>query len=122
MEQRRVLGKRILLVEDERWVRECIKRLLSVDAHVVTEASNGAEAVELYCRSEFDVVITDFDMPEMAGDELINKIRSRSPRQPVVMITACSEQFGDEDHPANAILGKPFGITELRETLASLFA
>lgn len=120
MDQTRVVGKRILLVEDERWVRECIKRLLWLDAHAVTEAANGSEAVALFVKFEFDVVITDYDMPEMAGDELVENIRTLSPEQPILVITACAERFTRLDSSANAILGKPFGVMELRQTLAAL--
>ena len=122
MEATRVLGKRILLVEDERWVRECIKRLLALDAHAITEASNGVEAVELFTEGMFDVVITDYDMPKMAGDELVNQIRTKAPHQRILMITACAERFGRQGGPADAILGKPFGIAELREILANLLS
>ena len=122
MEQTRVLGKRILLVEDECGVRDCIKRLLSIDSHAVTEAANGAEAVKLFRRLQFDVVITDFDMPKMAGDELVATIRRDAPDQPILMITACSERLTGQGNCANAILEKPFGITELRQTLAAVLS
>jgi CheY-like chemotaxis protein len=118
----RVLGKRILLVEDERWVRECIKRLLWLDAHVVTEAADGVEACELFEQGEFDVVITDHDMPKMAGNALVVSIRSRAPSQPIIMITARAEALGEEHGPVNAVLSKPFGVDELRQTLATLLA
>jgi YesN/AraC family two-component response regulator len=122
MNQTRVVGKRILLVEDERWVRECIKRLLCLDEHVVIEAANGVEAIERFRESTFDVVITDFDMPKMAGDELVANLRSLAPSQPIILITAFTERFGDGESPVNAILSKPFGVQELRDSLASLFA
>ena len=122
MNQTRIVGKRILLVEDERWVRECIKRLLWLDAHTVTEASNGLEAIELFAHEPFDVVITDFDMPRMAGDELVARIRNQSPAQPILMITAGIDRLRGQDNPASAVLGKPFGVQELRDSLASLFA
>jgi CheY-like chemotaxis protein len=122
MEQSRVVGKRILLVEDERWVRECIKRLLWVDAHAVTEAANGIEACEFLDQAQFDVVITDYDMPKMTGDALVASIRDRLPSQPIVMITGCTEQLRGQDNPANAILSKPFGIEELRQVLATLLS
>src|SRR5712672_2153656 len=102
MNHTRVVGKRILLVEDERWVRECIKRLLALDAHTITEASNGIEAMALFKVSEFDVVITDFDMPKMTGEELVAQIRSRAPAQPILMITASAELFRGQENPANA--------------------
>lgn len=114
------MGKRILLVEDERWVRECIKRLLWLDAHNVTEAENGSQAVALFVKDEFDVVITDYDMPEMAGDELVANIRTLSPSQPILLITACADRFTRQSSPADAVLSKPFGVAELRQTLATL--
>jgi len=120
MDEPRVFGKRILLVEDERWVRECIKRLLWLDAHNVSEAANGREAVALFVSEEFDVVITDYDMPEMAGNELVANIRTLSPDQPIVLITACADRLIRQDSHADAILGKPFGVAELRHTLAAL--
>jgi|SRR5678810_1229984 CheY-like chemotaxis protein len=120
MDEPRVLGKRILLVEDERWVRECIKRLLWLDAHSVSEAANGSEAVALFVTEDFDVVITDYDMPEMAGDELVANIRTLSPDQPIVLITACADRLIRQDSRVDAILGKPFGVAELRHTLAAL--
>ena len=120
MDQTRVVGKRILLVEDERWVRECIKRLLWLDAHAVTEAANGSEAVALFVKDEFDVVITDYDMPEMDGDELVANLRTLSPQQPILLITACADRFMRQNSDANAILSKPFGVAELRQTLAAL--
>src|SRR5579864_9840051 len=121
MSQTRVVGKKILLVEDERWVRECIKRLLWLDAHSVTEASNGEEAIKIFATETFDVVITDFDMPRMAGDELVASIRDHAPEQPIVLITAGVERFRHQQNPASAILCKPFGVQELRDILASLF-
>lgn len=122
MEYTRVSGKRILLVEDERWVRECIKRLLALDAHQITEAGNGVEAIELFAQGEFDVVITDYDMPKMTGDTLMEEIRSRAPFQPILMITACAERFTNRENSADAVLSKPFGIAELRQTLATLLS
>lgn len=116
----RVLGKRVLLVEDEKWVRECIKRLLWLDGHSVTEAANGAEACELFAQGEFDVVITDHDMPKMAGSTLVASIRNRAPGQPIIMITARAEVLELEEGRPNAVLNKPFGVAELRETIATL--
>jgi CheY-like chemotaxis protein len=118
----RVVGKRILLVEDERWVRECIKRLLWVDEHAVTEAADGVEACELFEQAQFDVVITDYDMPKMAGDALVIRIRARAPSQPIVMITGCAERFRGQENRADALLSKPFGIEELRQVLGKLLS
>ncbi len=118
----RVLGKRVLLVEDERWVRECIKRLLWLDGHTVTEAGNGVEACAVFEIGRFDVIITDHDMPEMDGEVLAANIRSRAPAQPIIMITARADVLAEDHSPVNAVLSKPFGVEELRQTLAALLS
>ena len=61
-------------------------------------------------------------MPKMAGDALVISIRSRAPAQPIVMITGCAERLRGQDNPVNAVLSKPFGIDELRQTLAALLS
>lgn len=70
-----LLRKHILLVEDERFVRESIARLLSKDEHTAVEANNGAEAFALFTRSEFDLTPRKW-MPESA----LGTIKSALPK------------------------------------------
>ena len=74
--------KSILLVEDDPAVRESIRLLLSIDRHTVTEAANGREALHIFTGSRYDLVITDYLMPEMLGDELAQNIKNLAPTQP----------------------------------------
>ena len=74
MEQSIIRGKRILLVDDEPSIRGCFRMMLEIDDHTVTEANNGAEALELFTKDQFDLVTTDFEMPVMKGDELAVRI------------------------------------------------
>ena len=110
--------KRILLVDDQQSVREAISLLLGLDEHAVIEASNGAEALDLFLHDQFDLVITDFEMPKMKGNELAARIKQLSPAQPILMITAYAEKLGDTDNPVDAILNKPFALEELRQVMA----
>src|SRR5205809_7329531 len=80
--------RRILVVDDEPFVCEAVKMMLAFDGHAVETACSGKEALALFENGKFDVVITDFAMPTMKGDELAAAIKARSPTQPVVMITA----------------------------------
>lgn len=118
----KLLRKRFLLVDDQPSVREAIALLLSLDEHTVVEAVNGAEALELFMRDRFDLVITDFDMPKMKGNELAARIKHVSPLQPVLMITAYAEQIGDSENPVDAILDKPFQLDDLRQVIARLLS
>ena len=109
-----VTGKRILLADDQEEVRETIKLLLSLDGHTVVEAANGKQAWQLFQTDAFDVVITDYLMPAMKGDELVERIRQAAPSQPVLMITGSAEKFGGVDAAVDHLLSKPFGFDDLR--------
>ena len=113
-----VSGKSILLVDDDPGVREAIKLLLNIDLHTVTEAANGREAMQFFNRSTFDLVITDYLMPEMLGDELAQTIKNRTPAQPVLMVTAHLEELGAACQSVDAVLGKPLSLDDLRRAMA----
>ena len=114
------LRKRILLVDDQQPVRQAISLLLSLDNHTIVEATDGAEALDLFRQDRFDIVITDFEMPNMRGNELATRIKQLSPTQPIIMITAYAERLNDFSSPVNAILDKPFRLEDLRLTMAKL--
>jgi len=119
-DQPRVFGKRILVVDDDQSAREALKLLLSIDRHAVTETASGAEALKVLGEGNFDVVIIDFFMPGMQGQELARKIKELAPRQPILMVTAYYETLVESDQPVDAILSKPFGVEELRQAIGRL--
>jgi CheY-like chemotaxis protein len=121
MEAAESLRMRILLVEDERLVRESIGMLLSRDEHTVVEANNGAEALSLFTRGHFDLVLTDFELPFMKGNELAVRIKQLAPCQPILMITGHAKRSGPEN-PVDAVLNKPVNLDQLREAMAELFS
>ena len=122
MDTDRVLSKRILLVDDEQSVRQTIKLLLHFDQHIVTEARDGKEALALFAQETFDLVITDFAMPRMQGNELAVRIKQLAPAQPIVMITAYAAQLGTAENPVDAVLNKPFGFQALRQTIKNVLS
>ncbi|MGO9244160.1 MAG: response regulator [Verrucomicrobiia bacterium] len=113
---------RILLVDDQRSVRETINFLLRLDGHTVAEAGTGAVALDLFMREHFDLVITDLEMPNMNGNELAARIKQVSPTQPILMITAYADRLRESDNPVDAILDKPFQIEDLRRAVAKLLS
>ncbi len=121
MEEDRMFRKRILLVEDEGLVGELIGRLLAKDEHTVVEANNGAEAFSLFTKSQFDLVLTDFEIPFMKGDELATRIKQLAPEQPILMITGYGKRRGP-DNPVDAVLRKPVALDQLRATMAKLLS
>src|SRR5215470_7453621 len=91
--------RRILVVDDEPFVCDAVKMMLEFDGHVVETANSGPEALAVLERATFDLVITDFAMPLMKGDELALTIKARNPRLPVVMITAYAEMLASSGKP-----------------------
>jgi two-component system, chemotaxis family, chemotaxis protein CheY len=116
------IRKRILLADDQQLVRDAIALLLSLDEHTVVEAVDGAEAFDLFKPGHFDLVITDFEMPNMKGDELASRIKQAWPAQPVMMISAYAERLRYSDSAVDALLEKPFHLEDLRRVIAELLA
>lgn len=117
-----VHGKRILLVDDEEPLRTVVRMILELDGHQVTEATNGAEGLSLFTMGEFDLVITDFEMPLMEGNELAVKIKQLAPSLPILMITASEWARLDVENPVDALLNKPLTVPDLHNALGKLLS
>jgi sigma-B regulation protein RsbU (phosphoserine phosphatase) len=106
---------RILIAEDERITRRSLQRQLEGWGHDIIAAEDGAEAWSQFQQQQFDIVITDWDMPRMDGRQLIEHIRggSQSSYAYLIMLTGRSEK-------SDLITGmeaKPFDRNELRVRL-----
>ena len=82
------MSERILIVDDEEIIRDSLTFILRKEGYEVDEAKNGALALEKVMSTPYDIVITDIEMPEMRGTELLDKISLRSPQTFVIIITA----------------------------------
>jgi CheY-like chemotaxis protein len=90
---------RILVADDNAAIRRCLRGLLDhhSDWLVCDEASNGKEAVETFQRARPDLIVLDFQMPEMNGLEAARFIVNASPKTPILMVTIhLSKQLSDE--------------------------
>ena len=121
MEENQVAGKRLLLVDDDGGVREMLRTALSLDPCTVVEANNGAEALGLFRNGPFDLVIVDFELPFLKGDELALRIKQLAPQQPILMLTGhdCRSSL---TNPVDALLRKPVALSRLREVIPGLLA
>ena len=82
------MSESILIVDDEEIIRESLSFVLSKEGYSVREAANGRIALEMIREQSFDVVLTDLEMPEMRGIELLENIARFSPETLVVIVTA----------------------------------
>jgi DNA-binding NtrC family response regulator len=82
------MTERILVVDDEQIIRESISYILRKEGYTVTEAENGKAAFEKLLVEPFDLVITDLEMPQMKGLELLEKVVQMKSQTSVIIITA----------------------------------
>ena len=108
-------GERILLIEDESRIREMVKEYLENEGFVITEAADGAEGLEKFKSSEFDMLVLDVMLPKVDGWSVCREVR-RASSIPIVMLTARGEEydrlFGFELGVDDYIV-KPFSPKEL---------
>jgi len=77
----------ILIVDDEKNIREGLGRSLEMDGYNISLAGDGKEGMEVINSSEIDLVVSDLKMPEMSGEELLKKISASYPTVPVIILT-----------------------------------
>jgi two-component system chemotaxis response regulator CheY len=118
---------RVLLVDDSRLARNHIRRVLNgLGLEKILEAENGAQALTLLKDNTFDLVVTDYNMPEMDGRELSEFIRfnPETSHIPIIMVTSESSSSlhmaNIHQTGVNALCDKPFEVDEVRKMLASL--
>lgn len=105
----------VLVVDDEKALRDFVRRNLEVRGYQVHTAANGLEALAIFNTTNLDLVILDLMMPQMDGLETIRRIRSNS-LIPIIILSALGEEtdkvralnLGADDY-----LTKPFGLQEL---------
>jgi DNA-binding response OmpR family regulator len=103
---------RILLVDDDAFIRIMFRKMFKGTEFILTEAQNGEEAMTALRNNEFDAVITDWMMPKMDGIELITNIRAKISDPPfILMVTAISTDDAMKlamDAGADDFVTKPF--------------
>ncbi|MGR3310161.1 MAG: sigma-54-dependent transcriptional regulator [Candidatus Brocadiales bacterium] len=120
----RTLKKKILIVEDNEYVLESIKLLLSKEGYSIATATDGHAAIELSKKERYDLVITDIKMPQMDGMELLQRLKGEFPDISVIMMTA----FGSIKNAVGAMkmgacdyITKPVSSEEIKLVIQKVF-
>jgi len=119
--------KRILAVDDNRVMLNVIRFTLERAAFAVTTARNGREAWNLLQDQDFDLVLTDYQMPEMTGEMLIRRIREgdRLKDVPIIMLSAKGLELNLDrlldELEVHEIVFKPFSPSGLLATVEAAF-
>ncbi len=117
--------KRILVVDDEDFIRGFITEFLLDVGYECVEAVNGLEALNIMNQDHlgFDLVITDYTMPEMTGIELIENIRKNWPNQPIILSSGNIDIALEREYKhlkIDAIMVKPYEIDDALEIVDNL--
>lgn len=121
-----VKALRVLVVDDSALARKHITRVLSdMGIANITTADNGKEGVAKFAAATFDLVVTDYNMPEMDGRELVEAIRGRSDGAYVPILMVTSEQDSArldmvQQAGVSALCDKPFEPDAVRQMLQSV--
>jgi two-component system, cell cycle response regulator CpdR len=112
---------RILYVEDNSLVREVTAELIAQDGRELVPVSSAEEALAVYGKGHFDMVITDVSLPVMSGLDLARELLKQRSDLPVIVATGYALDFGLESLGPNvrSIL-KPFELEEIDKLIASL--
>jgi CheY-like chemotaxis protein len=121
-------GVNILLVDDNDDARITVARILEMSGHTVVQAPNAKAASALLKEQNPDLVITDIFMPEGDGFEMLNELRVREPKIPVIAMSGGGAQDGMDVLAiagrlgAKKVLYKPFARRQLLDAIAEALA
>ncbi|MCX5807013.1 MAG: response regulator [Proteobacteria bacterium] len=118
---------KILIVDDDKDIRLLLNFILSKAGHIVMQAANGAEALELINKYRFKLIISDFKMPVMDGYELVKRLKKASETSdiPILLLTG-SEPMGmaseDLEYRPDDWLSKPFNSGDIMPKVIKLLS
>ena len=108
--------RQILVVDDEKGIRDLVHDALSLAGFEVTGAPDGIDALNLLRKQQWDLIILDINLPKIDGFTLLEKVRERDPNTPVLLLSARADSE-DVTHGlklgADDYVRKPFGLEEL---------
>jgi CheY-like chemotaxis protein len=114
--------KRVLVLDDERIVRELIVEILERAGYAVVSAEDAEAALQLVEANAFDLLVPDIVMPGLSGLEVLERVKSLRPELPVVVVTGAGTDQNlatAVERGAAAAITKPFTHAELREAVAA---
>jgi DNA-binding response OmpR family regulator len=115
------MTKKILLVDDERSIRESLSKFLRAEDYEVVLAENGEEAIEKHGAERIDLLILDLTMPVINGWATLDWLAAVNPLLPIIIITGRSYQGAlAKTAGADALMEKPLDVPLLMQTIREL--
>ena len=113
--------KRILIVDDNNDIRNAISEYLLIEGFEIGIAENGVNALKLFIDKDFDLVLTDFQMPYMDGLKLACEIKKVNPKTLIIIMSGNIHTNLQTKYVADYIIAKPFGFDKIHNLINYAF-
>ena len=115
-------GEKILVVDDNNFLRSVVSKMLSLLGYEVSSADSGENGLSLFRKNKFDIVLSDYEMPGMDGVAFACSVKKSSPRTPVVIMTGAGREsvFSRKSTAVDEVISKPFTLSGIDETIQNL--
>ena len=115
-------SEKILVVDDNSVLLTVVSKMLSLLGYEVSSAVSGENGLNVFQKSNFDIVLSDYDMPGMDGVAFACSVKQCSPRTPVVIMTGSGRGsvFSRKSTAVDEVISKPFTLAEIGETIRNV--
>ncbi len=114
------LSAKILIAEDDDNLRKTLMKILIREGFCVASVSNGQEALDLMELQEFDVIITDYKMPVLGGEEWVKRLNELQGKNKILLLSAFLDEAQVVEDEVGEKISKPFKRKELVSKIISL--
>ncbi len=114
------LSAKILIAEDDDNLRKTLMKILIREGFCVASVSNGQEALELMELQEFDVIITDYKMPVLGGEEWVKRLNELQGKNKILLLSAFLDEAKVVEDEVGEKISKPFKRKDLVNKIISL--
>ncbi len=107
---------RVLVIDDDEDIRRLLADILTSAGHQVTDVCSGSEAAAIFKKDNFDLVLTDLEMPEMSGWEIARSLKKLDPNLMIALITGWGETIDRaqlQEGGIDTIVTKPFRMDQI---------
>jgi CheY-like chemotaxis protein len=115
-------GTKILVVDDNDFIRIGVSKMLSRLGYDVSSADSGEKGLSIFLKNIFHIVLSDYEMPGMDGVAFACSVKKTSPRTPVVIMTGAEKEtvFSRKSAAVDEVISKPFTLTGIDATIQNL--
>ena len=115
-------GGNILVVDDNNVLRIVVSKMISRLGYEVSSADSGENGLRIFLKNQFDIVLSDYEMPGMDGVAFACSIKKSSPRTRVVIMTGAGKEivFSRKSTAVDEVISKPFTLAQIDETIRNL--